>query len=127
MSPDGVQATFAEIFSSIESVGAVFWPLVILLVLLLILRVGAAIAGIGYDCGRLLVWTTALLVTALQLPAAAQRALPMSQVNRVSQPAENRAIRQAHASARLKDPNWSLPSPTTYGPRPGPKIVVRKK
>jgi hypothetical protein len=71
MSPDSVQSTFAEVFSSIESVGAVFWPLVSLLVLLLILRVGAAIAGIGYDCGRLLVWTTALLVTALQLSAAA--------------------------------------------------------
>jgi hypothetical protein len=71
MSPAQLRTVFADIAASIDSVGAVFWPLMTLLALLLMLRLGAAIAGIGYDCGRLLVWATALVITVLQVPGVA--------------------------------------------------------
>jgi hypothetical protein len=71
MSPAQLRAVFADIAASVKSVGAVFWPLMTLLALLLMLRLGAAIAGIGYDCGRLLVWATAVVVTVIQMPCVA--------------------------------------------------------
>jgi hypothetical protein len=70
-SRSSLRGALAEVFASIESVGAVFWPLMTLLVLLVTLRLGAAIAGIGYDCGRLLMWATAVVLTAVQLRGAA--------------------------------------------------------
>jgi hypothetical protein len=66
-----LRATLAEILVSIKSVGAVFWPLMTLLGLLVTLRLGAAIAGIGCDCGKLLVWATALVITLHQAPGVA--------------------------------------------------------
>jgi hypothetical protein len=69
--PAHLRATLAEIFVSIKSVGAVFWPLMTLLGLLLTLRLGAAIAGIGCDCGKLLIWATALMITLHQAPGVA--------------------------------------------------------
>jgi hypothetical protein len=70
MSPARVRHAISEMLASINSVGAVFWPLMTLLVLLVMLRLGAAIAGIGYDCGRMLVLATALLTTLFQVTGA---------------------------------------------------------
>ncbi len=69
--PARVRQVFSEMIASVNSVGAVFWPLMVLLALLLTLRVGAAISGIGYDCGRMLVWATATVITALHVPGVA--------------------------------------------------------
>jgi hypothetical protein len=66
MSGAQVRQALSEVIESIDSVGAVFWPLMTLLAVLLMLRLGAAIAGIGYDCGRVLIWITALVVTVIQ-------------------------------------------------------------
>jgi hypothetical protein len=71
MSPARVRHAFSEMIASVNSVRAVFWPLMTLLVLLLTLRLGAAIAGIGYDCGRMLIWATALVITGLHVPGVA--------------------------------------------------------
>jgi hypothetical protein len=70
-SASSLQAVLAAVAASTKSVGAVIWPLMILIALLVMLRLGAAIAGIGYDCGRSLLLITALagpaLLTALRL------------------------------------------------------------
>ena len=71
MSPARVRHAVSEMIASVNSVGAVFWPLMTLLSLLLTLRLGAAIAGIGYDCGRMLVWATALVIAGLHVPGVA--------------------------------------------------------
>ena len=66
-----LQSVLAAVAASAKSRGAVIWPLMILIALLVMLRLGAAIAGIGYDCGRSLLLITALagpaLLTALRL------------------------------------------------------------
>jgi hypothetical protein len=67
MSGAQVRHALSEVIKSIDSVGAVFWPLITLLAVLLVLRLGAAIAGIGYDCGRILIWITALVVMVVQV------------------------------------------------------------
>ena len=71
MSPARIRHAFSEMIASVNSVGAVFWPLMTLLALLLTLRLGAAIAGIGYDCGRMLLWATALVIAGLHVPGVA--------------------------------------------------------
>lgn len=71
-SSSSLQSVLAAVAASTKSSGAVIWPLMILIVLLVMLRLGAAIAGIGYDCGRSLILITSLigsgLLTALRVP-----------------------------------------------------------